>query len=108
MKNKFLSDLGLARRAGKLIRGRDETEANLDTGVLSVVFLAVDVSERTRLLAQRMCEEHGVRLRLLSLTMEELGQAAGCKPFGIFSVTGGFVGLLEACLGSWENKEAEK
>ena len=104
MKDKFLSNLGLARRAGKLLRGRDEVFAALATGKAFGLYAACDLSPRT----VRLVEEQGKALGLdpirVDYTMSQLGDACGLKPFGIFSLSDkNFRKMLDAAL---ENKEA--
>lgn len=104
MKDKFLSNLGLARRAGKLLRGRDEVFAALRDGKGRGLYAASDISPRTA----RLIDEQGKALGLIPIdvgyTMSELGYATGCKPFGIFSVSDdNFRKMLDTAL---ENKEA--
>ena len=104
LKDKFLSNLGLARRAGKLLRGRDEVFAALENGKGFGLYAASDLSPRT----VRLVEEQGKTLGLdpirVNYTMFELGNACGSKPFGIFSVADkNFRKMLDTAL---ENKEA--
>lgn len=90
--NKFLSTLGLARRANKLVYGFDSvTESH---GV-SLVFLSNDLSERTRRTALAIFEQKNIQTVSLNYTKNELGYAIGTKPVGIIGITdNGFAELL--------------
>lgn len=104
MKNKFLSNLGLARRAGQLLRGRDEVFAALREGKAFGLYAASDISPRTVRLIEDQGKSLGITPTPVGYTMSELGDAAGQKPFGIFSVSDkNFRKMLDAAL---ENKEA--
>lgn len=104
MKDKFLSNLGLARRAGKLLRGRDEVFAALRGGKAFGLYAAGDISPRTARLIKDQGKTLGITPTPVGYTMSELGDATGLKPFGIFSVSDkNFRKMLDAAL---ENKEA--
>ncbi len=104
MKDKFLSNLGLARRAGKLLRGRDETFSSLENGKGFGLYAASDISPRTARLIEQMADSCQIAVTRVDYTMSELGDATGCKPFGIFSVSDqNFRKMLDTAL---ENKEA--
>lgn len=104
MKDKFLSNLGLARRAGKLLRGRDEVFAALHDGKGHGLYTASDISPRTQRLIEQHCQALQTQAMAVGYTMSELGAATGCKPFGIFSVSDdNFRKMLDRAL---ENKEA--
>lgn len=59
MTNRFLTNLGLARRAGKVARGREETLEQLRAGALAGVFVASDVSTRSRRDIAAACAQNG-------------------------------------------------
>lgn len=104
MNSKFLSNLGLARRAGKLLRGRDEVFAALREGKAFGLYAASDVSPRTARLIEEQGNSLGITPTPVGHTMSELSNATGLKPFGIFSVSDkNFRKMLDATL---ENKEA--
>ncbi|MBR5782826.1 MAG: ribosomal L7Ae/L30e/S12e/Gadd45 family protein [Clostridia bacterium] len=92
---KFLSTLGLARRAGKLNYGFDMVTEGLDTAQL--IFLTADVSARTRNSVMQLAARKGVTCYDLPLSMAEISVAIGTKPVGIVSITEeGFAALLLA------------
>lgn len=108
MSDKFLQNVGLAKQAGRLVRGRDETLGYLTDGKVKGAFVAADASERTKNDISRKCIEGGKEYRILPYTMEQLGRAAGEKPLAVFSVkdTGMFRLLISSLTA--EKKEAGK
>ena len=104
MNDTFLSNLGLARRAGKLLRGRDEVFAALRDGKAYGLYAASDISPRTARLIEEQGRSLGIVPTPVGYTMSALSDATGLKPFGIFSVSDkNFRKMLDAAL---ENKEA--
>lgn len=95
MTERFLTNLGLARRAGKLARGREETLERLRAGALQGVFVASDVSERSRRGITSACAQYGKECVSVPFTMEQLGNAVGARPTAVFGITdSGLYGLL--------------
>ena len=91
--NKFLSTLGLARRAGKVNYGFDMVVEGLDkTGV---IFFAADISARSRNSVSQLAAKKDVPCRDTSFTMLDIAGAIGTKPVGIVGITeAGFTKLL--------------
>ncbi len=89
MNNTFLSTLGLARRAGKLLLGVESVQSYRKP--VALLIYASDASPRVkRALSDR---------RELSLfpefTKEQLGRAVGCKEAAVIAVTdAGFAGTI--------------
>ena len=98
--NKFLSTLGLARRAGKLLLGVDSVSAYPKS--VSLLIYACDASPRVkRALASRT--EPSVNP---NLTKAQLGGAVGCKEAAVVAVTdAGFAGILRNKLELQEENE---
>jgi len=93
--NRFLTNLGLARRAGKVARGREETLEQLRAGALAGVFVASDVSTRSRRDIAAACAQNGKEYVPLPFTMEQLGNALGARPTAVFGISdSGLNGLL--------------
>ncbi len=91
--NKFLSTLGLARRAGKLTYGFDMVLSNLHKTHL--ILLAEDCAPRTLRNIREAAEEFGVPMMNIPYTKESLGVSIGTKPVGIIGVADrGFSGSL--------------
>ncbi len=105
MNNGFLLSLGLCRKAGALLRGREEAFNALKEKETDTVFLASDISERSKKEVMSFINE-SVRVISLNYTKEQLGYAAGVKPMAIFSVKN--EGLLNLLLSKLEkNEEAD-
>lgn len=97
MSDRFLTNLGLARRAGKVARGREETLEKLTAGAVEGVFAASDTSERTRRDIASACARYGREYVPVPFTMEQIGRAIGAKPTAVFGVLdSGFYGLLRS------------
>lgn len=91
--NKFLSTLGLARRAGKVNYGFDMVAEGLDN--TSVIFFAADLSVRSRNSISQLAAKKGVPCKVLPFEMAEFAGAMGTKPVGIIGITeAGFAKLL--------------
>ena len=85
----FLTTLGLARRAGKLILGWDRISEY--SGHISFCITSNDAAERTVLNAQKRAETIHV-----DYSMEVLGSALGVKKVAVVAVTDdGFAELLK-------------
>ncbi len=82
--NKFLSTLGLARRAGRLTYGFDMVLSQLQKTHL--ILLAEDASERTKRNIRDAAEEWGISVMNIPYTKESLGVSIGTKPVGIIGV----------------------
>jgi len=98
--NSFLSTLGLARRAGKLLLGVDSLTAYRKS--VALIVYASDASPRVkRALADR------TDLSVTpGLTKAQLGRAVGCKEAAVVAVTdAGFAGILRKKLELQEENE---
>jgi ribosomal protein L7Ae-like RNA K-turn-binding protein len=83
--DKFLSTLGLCRRAARLNYGFDMVMAGLYK--TDLLLMAKDCSERTRKNVEAAAKEYSVRLISLPYTKEDLGASIGGKPVGIIGIT---------------------
>ena len=91
--NKFLSTLGLARRAGKVNYGFDMVAEGLDK--TCVIFFAADLSVRSLNSISQLAKGKRVTCIKLPFEMAELAGAMGTKPVGIIGITeAGFAKLL--------------
>ena len=105
MNNGFLLSLGLCRKAGALLRGREETINAVKIKETDTVFISSDISERSKKEVMNSVEEN-TKIISLNYTKEQLGYAAGVKPMAIFSVKN--VGLKEMLLSRLDkNEEAD-
>ena len=89
MDKHFLSTLGLARRAGKLILGVESIEKYGKPAELLIY--ASDASPRVK----RALSHREDPFVTPDLTKEELGTAVGCKQAAVIAVTdAGFAGVI--------------
>ncbi len=89
MDKNFLSALGLARRAGKLILGVDALQKYPKSAELLI--FASDASPRVK----RALASRNDPFITPDLTKEQLGSAVGCKQAAVIAVTdAGFAGML--------------
>lgn len=84
--NDALGLLGLARRAGKLVSGRDAVERELHRKAAHLVILAKDASPGTRRRFIDMSEADGVPVCELS-SKEAIGFATGRKATAVLAIT---------------------
>ena len=91
----FLSTLGLARRAGKVLYGFDSVVENARK--INVVFIASDSSLKTVQNIDFILQQYNVKSETVNYTKAELGYAIGTKPTGIIGIADtGFTKLLKA------------
>ena len=81
LRAEVLTGLGLVRKAGALVAGRDEVERAAAAGTAAALVLASDLSERSR---GAIRVEAGVRVA--GPPMEQIGLAIGRKPTGVLLV----------------------
>lgn len=82
--NKFLSTLGLARRAGKLNYGFDMVMMGL--GDTHLLLLAEDCAPRTCKNVEQAAADLQIPVLRLTYTKDQLGVSIGTKPVGIIGV----------------------
>lgn len=85
MDKKFLSILGLARRAGKLSLGFDAVCVSLTKRKARLVLIASDTSEKTAGRITPKCGLSGAQYYNIPFTMDEIGIAVG-KRIGVLSI----------------------
>ena len=96
---KALALLGLAQRAGAVVKGTDATRRALRKGEVSLVLLAEDGSETQRIKVLPLANARGVQSRVLG-DQAELGAAVGSGPLTVVGVTQpGFAKALRGQLG---------
>ncbi len=94
MTNKFLSLLGMAKKAGRLSCGYEKVLESVHRKKARAIFAADDLSEKTLRGIQYACEETGNEVLRLPVSMFEVSNAVGQKT-GIVSVEDkGFAGKL--------------
>lgn len=98
--DKFLSTLGLARRAGKLLLGVDSL-----TGYPKAVSLLVYASDASPRVKRALAGRRDPSVTP-DYTKEQLGRAVGCKEAAVIAVTdAGFAGILRNKLELQEENE---
>lgn len=87
-KNKFLSMLGIAKRAGALLMGHDAAVGAIFSGKAKLMLLASDLSERAKRDIKITVQKHNARLPVIEadITIAEIGAACGYKA-GILAVS---------------------
>lgn len=75
-KNKVLSMLGLATKAGKVVTGEFSTEKAVKSGKAYLVIVASDASGNTKKKFRNMCNYYEVNMKEYS-DKDSLGQACG-------------------------------
>lgn len=96
---KFLTDLGMAKRANRAVFGFDEVEKAVDLGTARTVFITADAADNTKKKLSRLCADYGKTPCPVPFTTFDIGNAAGRKPTAVFTVTDkGFDGLLHRSL----------
>ncbi len=83
--NRFLSTLGLCRRAGKLTYGFDEVCKALKEGKAFGVFFTADLSEKTAKELRFYCEKYSVPLVRTESTMDEISSVLSART-GIIAI----------------------
>ena len=98
--DKFLSTLGLARRAGKILLGVDSL-----TGYRKPVALLIYACDASPRVKRALAERRDPSVTP-DYTKEQLGRAVGCKEAAVIAVTdAGFAGVLRNKLESQEENE---
>lgn len=77
MIDRFLSTLGLARKAGKLSWGSETVSSAVKAGKVSAVFTAADLSARSVKNIDEVCRQRGIPCYRTSYDMTQLGEAVG-------------------------------
>ncbi len=97
LNNIFLTTLGLARRAGKLVYGFESCVENEEN--ILVLFVANDCSSRTQQSIKNIFEDSDTEIFNLNYSKNELAYAIGTKPVGIIGIVdSGFANLLKTKL----------
>lgn len=104
MNDKFLSLLGMARRAGKISLGHDAAKDSANRKKAKLIVLALDASERLKKEFRTKAENTHTDILFSHYTIEEISLAVGSKA-GVLTVDdGGFSKKLREIY-SVEHKE---
>ena len=97
-KNRLLSQLGLAQRAGKLVTGDDIVYKAIRNKQAQLVFVAGDASNNTKKKFRDKCQTYHVPL-VIGFTRDELGDSIGKLDRVIVAVTdNGFASMMKNVL----------
>ena len=96
--NRFLSTLGLCRRAVKLIHGFDAVCDEIKTKKSTVcgVVTASDISEKTFKEVNFICEKHGIKVFKSNADMDEIKTVLGKRTGVIAILDEGLFGSLSS------------
>ena len=74
---KILQNIGLCRRAGKLIIGTDQVMESVRAGKAKIVLVAGDIAEGSEKKIAALCAHRGVPVRKIEAGRTELAHAVG-------------------------------
>lgn len=94
MNDKFLSLLGIARRAGKLSSGHDAVKEAVNGGKCRLLIFTCDSSERLRDEFIHRVSEKKASVLITDYTMNDIHSATGSKAAVISVNDSGFAGRL--------------
>lgn len=77
--SKFLSILGLSRRAGQVIIGTPLVTSTLPSGRVQVVFYTADASANTEKRITDKCKFYGVLCKKIEIPSDQVGKMVGFK-----------------------------
>ncbi|HIW15734.1 MAG: L7Ae/L30e/S12e/Gadd45 family ribosomal protein [Acutalibacteraceae bacterium] len=96
MNDRLLSLLGIARKAGKLVFGRDRAAEAIAQKQAKLLLVSEDLSPKSKKEMQFLCENAEVPFVQVAYTMAQLSAATGARA-GIYVVVDeGFAGALKA------------
>ena len=96
MNDRLLSLLGIARKAGKLVFGRDRAAEAIAQKQAKLLLVSEDLSPKSKKEMQFLCENAEVPFVQVAYTMAQLSAATGARA-GIYVVVDeGFAGALTA------------
>ena len=85
MKSNDLCLLGFARKSNNLSLGMDASVTAIKRGKSHLLFLASDISDKSKKEIEFLCAKHNVRVYLSEFTMDVIAEHIG-KRVGILSV----------------------
>ncbi|MBQ1986157.1 MAG: ribosomal L7Ae/L30e/S12e/Gadd45 family protein [Clostridia bacterium] len=105
MMNRALSNMGLARRAGKLNWGYDTAVEAMKNGDVCLALTAADLSEKTKKNVRFEAEKYNVPFVDTVFSMEEISAAIGKKTGVVVICDAGFAKKLMQELGAAGERE---
>jgi len=102
--DKFLSLLGLIRKAGKLTMGFDAVVIDAKSGASKLILTASDISPRSARQIAFECKDTGIDIVTIPYNVEQLSEAVG-RQVKIFSVNDdGFAKKALSLIGNIEEE----
>ncbi len=100
MNNRFLSLLGLARRAGRLGLGHDAAVEAIVKNSAKLCIVSCDASERLKNELKHACTYNGKNISFIEVgfTMEQLSKAVGSKAAALTVNDEGFAKAVSECI----------
>ncbi len=86
MNNKLQSTVSLCRRAGKLQLGFDQVKETAEAGDVKCVFVAADLSDKSKKEVCFFCSKVNVPVYCLPITKDEIKMAVS-KGSGVLAIT---------------------
>ncbi|MBO5252812.1 MAG: ribosomal L7Ae/L30e/S12e/Gadd45 family protein [Clostridia bacterium] len=103
--NRALSNMGLARRAGKLNWGYDTAVEAMKNGDVCLALTAADLSEKTKKNIRFEADRYSVPYLDTAFSMEEISAAIGKKTGIVVICDAGFAKKLKQELGAAGERE---
>lgn len=96
--NKFLSQLGMAKRAGKLVLGEENILNAIRSKQAKIVFIAEDASPNTKKRIMDKCSYYEISCKQIG-SRDELGNSIGKQATGVIAIKDeGFAKMFQAIL----------
>ena len=86
LKNRFLSMLGISKKAGKLVLGFDPAAEEMQKGKVVLLILSDDLSPKTAAKIEKTAQDNKVKAIKAKCSMDEISWSIG-KRTGILAVT---------------------
>lgn len=96
MNDRLLSMLGIARKAGKLVFGRDRVAEAIAQKQAKLLICSEDLSPKSKKEMQFLCEKAEVPFMQVAYTMAQLSAATGARAGIYVLIDEGFAGALKA------------
>ncbi len=77
MRNKFLSFLGIVKKAGKLFLGMDNVKNNILKKDITLILVTKDISQSSLEKIKKVAEEKNVKFFSVNYTMEDVYSIVG-------------------------------
>lgn len=102
MKNKFISFLGIAKKAGKCIEGYNKCEEELRNNKCALIIVSKEASQNTREKFERMTSVRNIPI-IIGCSGEDLSQILGRDKINIIGIID--TSMAAKLLELWKEKE---